>query len=59
MRPRGLLLITCRLALALYPAAWRDRYNRELEEVLEQHGATTTTVVDLVPGLAPTISPSY
>ena len=47
MRTRGFLLAASRLALALYPAAWRDRYGTELEDVLEQHRVTPSTVADL------------
>ena len=46
-RPRGLLRGISRLVLALYPAAWRARYGPELEEVLDHHRVTVSTVVDL------------
>ena len=47
MRPRGFLRTASRLVLAVYPAAWRDRYGAELEDVLEQHNVTPSTVADL------------
>ncbi len=47
MRSRGFLLATCRLVLALYPSIWRARYGAELEDVLEQHRVTPSTVADL------------
>jgi hypothetical protein len=36
--------------LRLYPAAWRARYQDELEAVLEQHTITLATIVDLLWG---------
>ena len=36
--------------LRLYPAAWRTRYQDELEAVLEQHTITFATIVDLLWG---------
>ncbi len=47
MRTRGWLRATCRLVLALYPGTWRARYGAELEEVLDQHRVTPSTVADL------------
>lgn len=38
------------LLLRLYPAAWRARYQDELEAVLEQHTITFATIVDLLWG---------
>jgi hypothetical protein len=38
------------LLLRLYPAAWRARYQDELEAVLEQHTITIATIVDLLWG---------
>lgn len=39
-----------RLALALYPLAYRRRYGSEMESLLEDGGATPTTVIDLARG---------
>jgi hypothetical protein len=47
MRPGRSLRAACRLVLALYPHAWRARYSSEIEDVLEQHLVTPSTVVDL------------
>lgn len=38
------------LVLLLYPAAWRARYQDELEAVLEQHTITFTSIIDLLWG---------
>ena len=38
--------------LRLYPAWWRDRYEDEMEAVLDQHPVTFSTVIDLVRGAA-------
>ena len=48
MKPGGLLRATCRLVLAAYPASWRARYGAELEDVLDQHRVSLSTVLDLV-----------
>jgi hypothetical protein len=47
MSTRGWLRATCRFVLALYPSTWRARYGAELEDVLEQHRVTPSTVADL------------
>ena len=47
MRSRGWLRATAGLVLLLYPASWRTRYGAELEEILEQHRVTPSTVADL------------
>ena len=47
MKSQGLLRAASRLVLAVYPAAWRDRYGAELEDVLDQHRVTPSTVADL------------
>jgi hypothetical protein len=39
-----------RSLLRLYPRSWRARYEAEVVAVLEQHGCTTRTLVDLVVG---------
>lgn len=39
-----------RLALALYPLAYRRRYGEEIEALLEDGGATPATVADLLRG---------
>ncbi len=39
-----------RLALALYPLAYRRRYGEEMESLLEDGGATPATVIDLTRG---------
>lgn len=38
------------LLLRLYPAAWRARYQDELEAVMEQHTITFATIIDLLWG---------
>ena len=38
------------LLLRLYPRAWRDRYEAEMEALLEQHDVTIATVLDLLWG---------
>ena len=48
MKTRGMLRATCRLVLAAYPPGWRARYGAELEDVLDQHRVTLSTVLDLV-----------
>ncbi len=48
MKTRGMLRATCRLVLAAYPASWRARYGAELEDVLDQHRVSVSTVLDLV-----------
>jgi hypothetical protein len=50
MKPSGFLRATCGLVLAAYPASWRARYGAELEDVLDQHRLTLSTVVDLTSG---------
>jgi hypothetical protein len=50
MKPSGVLRATCGLVLAAYPASWRARYGAELEDVLDQHRLTLSTVVDLAIG---------
>lgn len=50
MKPRGFLRGTCGLVLAAYPASWRARYGAELEDALDQHRLTPSTVVDLAFG---------
>jgi hypothetical protein len=50
MKPSGFLRATCGLVLAAYPASWRARYGAELEDVLDQHRLTLSTVVDLAIG---------
>lgn len=47
MRSRGSLRSACQLVLTLYPGAWRARYGAELEEVLDQHRVTPSTLADL------------
>ena len=47
MRSRGWLRATAGLVLLLYPASWRTRYEAELEEALDQHRVTPSTIVDL------------
>jgi hypothetical protein len=47
MRSRGWLRATAGLVLLLYPASWRTRYGPELEEALDQHHVTPSTIVDL------------
>ena len=50
MKRSGVLRATCGLILAAYPASWRARYGAELEDVLDQHRLTLSTVVDLAKG---------
>lgn len=50
MRPNALLRSACGLVLAAYPATWRARYGAEVEEVLDQHRVSVSTVVDLAFG---------
>ncbi len=47
MRSRGWLRATAGLVLLLYPASWRTRYRAELEEALDQHRVTPSTIADL------------
>jgi hypothetical protein len=47
MRVHGVLRPTSRLVLSLYPSAWRVRYGAELEDVLDQHQVTVSTVLNL------------
>jgi hypothetical protein len=50
MNHRSVLRAACSLLLALYPEAWRARYRDEVEDVLDQHRVTTSTVLDLAAG---------
>jgi hypothetical protein len=50
MKPTGVLRTTCGLVLAAYPASWRARYGAELEDILDQHRLTLSTIVDLAIG---------
>jgi hypothetical protein len=50
MKPSGFLRATCGLVLVAYPASWRARYSVELEDVLDQHRLTLSTIVDLAMG---------
>ena len=50
MKPSRILRATCGLVLATYPTTWRARYGAELEDVLDQHRLTLSTVVDLAIG---------
>lgn len=48
------------LLLRLYPAAWRARYQDEMEAVLEQHRVTIATIFDLLWGaLDARLDPSF
>lgn len=47
MRSRGRLRAICGLVLALYPSSWRARYGAELEDALDQHRVSPSTVADL------------
>ena len=47
MRSRGWLRATAGLVLLVYPASWRTRYGPELEEALDQHRVTPSTITDL------------
>jgi len=50
MKRSGFLRASCGLILAAYPASWRARYGAELDDVLDQHRLTLSTVVDLAIG---------
>lgn len=50
MRSRGVLRVMCRLVLGLYPGAWRARYGPEIEDVLDHHQLSASTVLDLTAG---------
>jgi hypothetical protein len=47
MRRRGWSRQVCSRILALYPAAWRERYGAELAEMIERHEVTAATILDL------------
>jgi hypothetical protein len=50
MKFGGFLRAMCGLVLAAYPASWRARYGAELEDVLDEHRLTPSTLVDLAFG---------
>jgi hypothetical protein len=50
MKCSGFIRSTCGLILAVYPASWRARYGAELDDALDQHRLTLSTVVDLALG---------
>ena len=42
--------MTARWLVRLYPAAWRERYGAELEELIEREPASTRVVLDILLG---------